>query len=928
MLNAANTRGPTISSLITTPSHPPQQTSNVMMTAPLSASAIRISRDNRLFEHLLPKINQADRMKLLEWFLEEGSLKRYEVFKKAFYEDPDEYNYALSSLLGTLVFDVTPVPPSTGTIGTFVAPNMGRRNALFPFQSALTEKWKAIGTIFQHSWMNALNKTQRDAMIMRSFLDTANINEDMANARKQSFDIRTSELSGRGFFTFVTEHTLQPSSSQTGSIPVSLPHTDGMVRIFKEWVEKSGMPPEDDNNNNDALFKRSCALSLRDKCIYSRALFGTRLCLMVLEKWEHMIRCVEMTQNKPAKTTATIEYNPVTTVTEVESANKSAKPKKKKKTKSGKKAKKANAEGSEPVTTNERQSLENSAEVEEVEIHASDNESAVVNFTDDVKSSGVSSPTGTVEEEPHISTSTIAEMKEGTQEPILKEANATSEESNTTSPTSEAQPPVTNVAEVTLGNSTEQVEALESATPATSDKISTSTPAKIIIQNGTTLEAQNPHPAVIEASQLIVDANFPLWEDFAEPEKEPEWSHVVGKRKKNQSVDKFKAAPGGVRLPNKKITPERKQSISNIPAGQKKINNHSSGSPTKGPRSQTFNRPQVSDQEPRGMDILVAVPVISTSNISEPPIPLLSSEKSIPDTQLIAPAVSGDKDVTNGVKSLPPTSDSTADASIREIDTASVVFPIATSMDLDSVQESIPIPSNKPSLKKRIKDKCESGEFSGYKQENDTVQKSPSAEHLEAINLEYVTFFCAHCRRPRSYHSSTECALCGPRSTIRYCSTTCQRADTEHWRLCGLVPFPGPTIIPENPGTLYSLRKSPWMTRALYRQRMNLLEQHNVDYCLFQPKSGTPKYKVVFADKQLKMNFRKMISSLFENQDLNTLTIVYRAMVSHIEIHKWAFTSIELAGQLYDEFGIDPTTNPSGKDFKISMQEWAKNDRH
>lgn len=372
----------------------------------------------------MPKVGQGERMTLLNWFLEEEKLKRYEVFKEEFFEDPDEYNYALSSLLGTLVWDVAPVSPNSGTMGTFVAPNLQRRNNLYPFQAALTEKWKAIGAAFSHSWLNALDKAQREALIMRSFIDTANINKEMTDARRQSFDLRTSELSGRGFISFIQEHCLQNSTSQTGGTPVSLPHTENMVRVFKDWVEKSGSPPDDDNN--DTLFRRSCALSLRDKCIYSRALFATRLCITVLDMWEQIIRTVEIKRGRPSKSNdANIECAPVTAVTEVEAPAKQTKPKKKKKGKTGKKARRTATSVEEVHDEPAAEHLVTETRVEDVGFEGFEDDFAVASGTDESKSSGVSSPTGTGGEESKLSSSTTIELRvqhRNAQNPVVQES--------------------------------------------------------------------------------------------------------------------------------------------------------------------------------------------------------------------------------------------------------------------------------------------------------------------------------------------------------------------------------------------------------------------------------------------------------------------------------------------------------------------------
>lgn len=418
MLSSVGSRGQTFSLPISTPQQasspftPPGTGTLTLPAIPLSAAAIKISRDSRLYEHLMPKVGQGERMTLLNWFLEEETLKDYDNFKREFYEDPDEYNYAISSLLGNLVWDLTPVNPGSGTIGTLVAPNIHRRNHLYPFQAALTEKWKAIVAVFSHSWLSVLDTYQREALIMRSFIDTANINEEMTNARRQSFDLRTSELSGRGFISFIQEHCLQNANNQIGGTPVSLPHTENMVRIFKDWVERSGSPPEDDTN--DTLFRRSCALSLRDKCIYARALFSTRLCITVLEMWEQIIRAVELKRGHTSKPNdVTLDCAPVTAVTEVEvPPPKQSKSKKKKKGKAGKKTRRiaslADVEGKSEMDAPESVTK---TDGHLLEFGNSEDEFATASGTEQTKSSGVSSPTGTGGEDSNLLSSPNLEFR-------------------------------------------------------------------------------------------------------------------------------------------------------------------------------------------------------------------------------------------------------------------------------------------------------------------------------------------------------------------------------------------------------------------------------------------------------------------------------------------------------------------------------------
>ena len=195
----------------------------------------------------------------------------------------------------------------------------------------------------------------------------------------------------------------------------------------------------------------------------------------------------------------------------------------------------------------------------------------------------------------------------------------------------------------------------------------------------------------------------------------------------------------------------------------------------------------------------------------------------------------------------------------------------------------------------------------------------------DLLDLESVTFFCALCHRPRTYHNSVHCSICGPDSTIRYCSASCQRQDTEHWRLCGLSSFHVPTKVPGNivtprPGSHGSL----WMTPAISRQRLHLANQKNVDYFLFNPRVNAPKHRVVFDEEKTKNQFSKLREKLFDNQDAKKVILMYRVLQSYCGEKDLNLTPQDLAGQLWSEFGVNPLISPASKDPRITWQDWTE----
>ncbi|KAF8460246.1 hypothetical protein BDZ91DRAFT_425121 [Kalaharituber pfeilii] len=263
---------------------------------------------------------------------------------------------------------------------------------------------------------------------------------------------------------------------------------------------------------------------------------------------------------------------------------------------------------------------------------------------------------------------------------------------------------------------------------------------------------------------------------------------------------------------------------------------------------------------------------------------------------------------------------------IAPSDTVTISEPIAHRKDslAESEATEISIAQGKPRKAKAHRKRTKPAEFISTEQISDGQQvllKGNSVDLPEPLNLETVIFFCAVCRRPRSSHHSVQCPLCGPNSTIRYCTTSCQRQDTEHWRLCGLTPFKVLITI-QGKLTQSENRVSSWMTPALARQRMLLAEQTKVDYLLFSPNVYSPKYSLVLADEGMKLRFSKLREQLFQRHSLKTVVLLYRIIMSEVEVQSLAFTKEDLANQLFSEFGVNPLSTPKGKDLQITPNDW------
>lgn len=933
MLNQLGNRGSTVSSLISVPPHTASALSRSMMnmpTPPLSAAAIKISRDGRLLEGLMPKVGRSERMTLLSWFLEEEKLKQYEVFKSEFFEDPDEYSYALSSLLGTISWDPVGVP--------FVPSNLNRRNALYTSQVALTEKWKAIGAVFQHSWVNALDKTQREALIMRCFIDTANMDKEMIDARRQSFDLRTSELSGRGLISFIQDHCVQNNPNQTGNTQVSLPHTESMVRVFKDWVEKSGSSSEDDNN--DALFRRSCALSLRDKCMYSRAFFATKLCMTVLEMWERIIRTVESKRGHTSKSNdVAVNCAPVATVTEVEAPPKQSKPKKKKKGKTGKKARRV---------PNSTQEVNNNPAINDREVESQtppldfdgfEDEIAVGSGTDESKSSGTSSPAGTGGDFFKFSTTTkeLTTTQEGSiaKEEVAHVSTNIEPQIESTMATPNGHIQKQELSGVSFSNKLDEPQKVEEdeGLQIPEQQHSTTDLSNCAQELGKQtselfLGSRCDHLIVMEINFISLDSPlvgtvsnpaiaqewYPM-EEVLQPEAE--WLPVVGKKRK---TDKHRPNLNN-RQPGRKIIPDKEQPLS-------------------APKIQGINQQQ--------LRLIPALPQVSAAPVLNLPVPKPSLMVGIPDETKNASIVNDTntganvefqahifKEQTTGAAESGveiDLKDSCAKSNVQtsQTDASSEVQGLENSNTATYPAGSEASPSSTVNIKTKKTKAHRKRARSGSKEQvidqaqeplHSTTDGPPSSEPL---NLENVTFYCAACHRPRGYHYSVQCPICGPESTIRYCSTSCRRQDSEHWRLCGLSPFPVPVIVPGS--TVRHCSNTPqetWMTPAFARQRTLLAEQNNIDYFLFNSSTtNSPKHKLTFDDEKTKLQFLRLREKLFQRQEFKAVSLLFKILKSHCEQKGMNIASKDLAGQLFSEFGVNPLVHPVSKELQITPQDW------
>ena len=435
-----------------------------------------------------------------------------------------------------------------------------------------------------------------------------------------------------------------------------------------------------------------------------------------------------------------------------------------------------------------------------------------------------------------------------------------------------------------------------------------------------------------------------MWEEFTD-QPEAEWLPVKGKKRKAQAAENHRTGPNNRNTGRKSIT-EGRQPDSSLNAQKAQGNNKYPHSPAQvqpqppamaRPQSQptAIARPQPqSTRKPANAQFPKAViinqqsppkqqspPIQSSTMIEKVQEAIESLKKPIikpPDVESEvsmegSPHNGGSDSSQVGANNMHVTSPLEAAAST--LDATSTVSPALGSESIDILASSTaPVKGKKHKpQRKRTKSisKEQLAEYEG------TVPSS------ESLNLENVTFFCAVCHRPRGYHHSVQCSMCGPESTIRYCSLPCQRQDTEHWRLCGLSPFPVPVLAPGSTATCLSItHNTSWMTPAFARQRILLADQPNIDYFLFSPSANSPKHKLVFHDEKLKPQFTKLRQKLFQQQGVKAVTLLYKVIKSHCQDIDINLTPQDLASQLFSEFGIDPLLAPASKDLRIDPQDW------
>lgn len=443
--------------------------------------------------------------------------------------------------------------------------------------------------------------------------------------------------------------------------------------------------------------------------------------------------------------------------------------------------------------------------------------------------------------------------------------------------------------------------------------------------------AKNPNtletPAVAVPSSAESNPRLPTWDECPE-QPEAEWLPVKGKKRRVQAADNYRTGSNNRNAQGKPITEGHQPDASLNTQKAQGDNKYPHNSVQVEPQSTTMARPQ-----PQSTRRLANAQLAKTTTTSQQSSPGQQSSPILPSTLIEkvqeainslkkpitrAPDVEVDVPVEKGLSNEGFDSPQVGANNVHTTPPLEAAVPAVASELTDIFASSTAPVKGKKHKSQRKRTKSISKE-----QFTEHYLSHPIEGPTKPLNLENVTFFCAVCHRPRGYHHSVQCSMCGPGSTIRYCSLPCQRQDTEHWRLCGLSPFPVLVLVPGSTAAYRPItQNTSWMTPAFARQRMLLADQPNIDYFLFDSGANSPKHKLVFHDEKMKSQFTKLRQKLFQQQGIKAVTLLYRVLMSHCQDIGINLTPQDLAGQLFSEFGVNPLLASASKDFRISPQDW------
>ena len=428
-----------------------------------------------------------------------------------------------------------------------------------------------------------------------------------------------------------------------------------------------------------------------------------------------------------------------------------------------------------------------------------------------------------------------------------------------------------------------------------------------------------------------------MWEEFPD-QPEAEWQPVKGKKRRAQASENHRTGPNSRNAGRKSIT-EGRQPDASLNAQKAQGNNKYSQNP-----AQMQSQPPAIARPQSRILANAQLPKTAVNNQqssprhqSSPIQPSTLIEKvqeaidSLKKPMIVKPlGIKGEASIEGnpsngsfdspqvGANSVHITSPLEAASSTDAIPT---VAPAVESELTDILASSTtPVKGKKHKSQRKRTKSISKEQFTEHDLSHSVGGAIPSSEPL---NLENVTFFCAVCHRPRDYHRSVQCSMCGPESTIRYCSLSCQRQDTEHWRLCGLSSFPVPVLVPGNTAACRPITQNiSWMTPAFARQQMLLADQPNIDYFLFSPNANSPNHKLVFHNEKIKSQFTRLRQKLFQQQGVKTVTLLYRVIKSYCQDIGTNLIPQDLASQLFSEFGVNPLLASASKDLRVTPQDW------
>ncbi|KAL7270074.1 hypothetical protein RUND412_007227 [Rhizina undulata] len=173
------------------------------------------------------------------------------------------------------------------------------------------------------------------------------------------------------------------------------------------------------------------------------------------------------------------------------------------------------------------------------------------------------------------------------------------------------------------------------------------------------------------------------------------------------------------------------------------------------------------------------------------------------------------------------------------------------------------------------------------------------------------TLRCATCYRGgMNSWKSVSCPGCGPKTTIRYCSDSCQFNDCRHWQVCRLQ---GNTHTTSQYSIIKNFPVRPCarkhMTADLYYQALCLWKTPIVDYFIFSYDRRfhrpLPQYTLTILDMEVCTRFREIRDWAILTRDEKCVVMMARIIVNQLEFKGVKIDPSSFALQIWREFAVN-----------------------